>query len=148
MQSRRVPIALRPKLKAELDRLTKMKVITPNSEPTPWVSQIVLTPKKSGDIRVCIDPKELNRALLREHYELPVLEDILHELSQSKVFTKIDLSNGYWHVALDEPSSRLTTFQTCYGRYRWLKLPFWHQPNLPTPPQRVIQGSPGRDMHC
>ena len=55
---------------------------------------------------------------------MPVLEDVLHELSNSKVFTKVDLSNGYWHVKLSPESSRLTTMQTCFGRYAWLRLPF------------------------
>ena len=124
MPSRRVPLALRPKLKEELDKMTESGVIMPIDEPTQWLSQLVITQKKTGDLRVCIDPRELNRALLREHYILPVLDDTLHELSNSKVFTKADLSSGYWHIQLDEPSSLLTTFQTCFGRYRWLRLPF------------------------
>lgn len=45
-------------------------------------------------------------------------------MSKSKIFTKADLSSGFWHVQLDEESSLLTTFQTCFGRYRWLRLPF------------------------
>ncbi|RUS77745.1 hypothetical protein EGW08_014504 [Elysia chlorotica] len=53
-----------------------------------------------------------------------LLDDVLLELSESRVSTKIDLRNGFWHVLLDTDSSLLTTFQTCYGRYRWLRLPF------------------------
>lgn len=124
MADRRVPLAIRPKLKKELDRLSMMGVITPVEEPTPWVSQIVIAHKKSGDIRVCLDPHELNKSLMREHYTLPILEDVLHELRESKVFSKADLSSGYWHVVLDQESSLLTTFQTCFGRYRFLRLPF------------------------
>ena len=124
MARRRVPIAIRPKLKKELNRLVEMGVITPVQEPTSWVSQIVIAPKKSGEIRVCIDPHELNKVLLREHFTMPVLDDVLHELRDAKVFTKVDLSSGYWHVKLDDESSLLTTFQTCFGRYRWLRLPF------------------------
>ena len=124
MPSRRTPISLRPKLKVELGRLASLGVIVPVEEPTPWVSQLVIASKKNGDIRICLDPKELNKALLREHYTLPILEDTLHELGQSRVFSKADLCSGYWHVVLDEPSSLLTTFQTCFGRYRWLRLPF------------------------
>ncbi len=124
MARRRVPIAVRPKLKEELNRLEGLDVIVPVQEPTPWVSQIVIAQKKSGKIRVCVDPHELNKVLLREHYTLPVLDDVLHELRHSQVFTKADLSSGYWHVKLDDESSKLTTFQTPYGRYRWLRLPF------------------------
>ena len=124
MANRRVPISLRPKLKDLLENLVTKGVIAPVDEPTPWVSQIVLTKKKSGEIRMCLDPHELNKAIQREHYTLPILEDVLHELRESKFYTKADLSSGYWHVLLDEPSSLLTTFQTCFGRYRYLRLPF------------------------
>ena len=124
MADRRVPLSVRPQLKAELDRMTKLGVIKRVDEPTPWISQLVLVTKKSGALRVCIDPRELNRALLRERYTLPVLEDVVHNLGKSAVFTKADLSQGYWHIALDTESSMLTTFQTPEGRYRWLRLPF------------------------
>ncbi|XP_014672358.1 PREDICTED: uncharacterized protein LOC106812875 [Priapulus caudatus] len=122
--NRRVPIAVRPKLKMELERLKELNVISPVEEPTPWVSQMVVAHKKSGALRICINPHELNKALLREHYTLPVLDDALHELSDSRVFSKTDLASGYWHVKLDRESSLLTTFQTCFGRFRWLRLPF------------------------
>ena len=93
------PVAVHPKLKAKLDRMTKLGVITKVEEPTPWVSQIVVIPKKNGGVRVCIDPRELNKALLREHYTLSILENTLHELGQSGMFTKADLSSGYWLLA-------------------------------------------------
>ncbi|KAJ8049054.1 hypothetical protein HOLleu_01612 [Holothuria leucospilota] len=67
---------------------------------------------------------ELNNALLREHYTLPILEETLHELGQSRVFSKADLSSGYWHIQLEYESSLLTTFQTTHGRFRWKRLPF------------------------
>ena len=124
MPDRRIPVAMKPKLKAELDRLVSLGVIAPVDKPTPWVSQLVVTEKKSGALRVCIDPRELNKALQRERFTLPVLEDSLHELGESRVFSKADLASGYWHVKLDEESSLLTTFQTCHGRFRWLRLPF------------------------
>ena len=95
MPTRRIHIAARTKLKAELDRMTKLGVITKVEEPTPWLSQLVVVTKKNGGVRVCIDPRELNKALLREHYTLPILEETLHELGQSRMFTKADLSSGY-----------------------------------------------------
>ena len=124
MATRRTPIALRPQLKEALDKLVDLGVIEPVDQPTPWVSQIVLARKRSGEIRVCLDPHELNKAIQREHYTLPILEDVLHDLRNSTVFSKADLSSGYWHVKLDEESSYLTTFQTCFGRYRYTRLPF------------------------
>jgi len=64
MPARRIPILILPKLREELDRLTQLVVIATVDQPTPWVSQIVVTEKKSGDLRICLDPKKLNKALL------------------------------------------------------------------------------------
>ncbi|XP_064647478.1 uncharacterized protein K02A2.6-like [Lineus longissimus] len=122
--SRRIPVSLQPRLETEIYRLADINVLTPAEEPTPWVNQMVVTEKKSGDLRICLDPRELNRALQREHFPMPVLEDKLHKMASSRVFSKLDLSSGYWHVELDEESSLLMTFQTRFGRFRWRCLPF------------------------
>ena len=75
--SRRVPLALKPRLKQELERLTKLDVIAPMDAPTDWVSNVVIATKPSGVLRICIDPKELNKALKWERYPIPVIEDVL-----------------------------------------------------------------------
>ena len=121
---RRTAVSLKPKLKQELERLQKMEVIQQVDEPTDWVSQFVTRTKKSGDLRICIDPGQLDKALKREHYQLPIIEEVLPELAQAKVFSKLDLASGYWHIELDEESSLLTTFNTPFGRYKWRRLPF------------------------
>ena len=94
MASLRISIAIRLQLKGEIERLTAMGVIAPVDEPTPSPSQVVVVKKRSGALRVCIDPHELNKALQREHYTLPILEDVLHELQGATVFSKADLSSG------------------------------------------------------
>ena len=99
MPPRRVPIAVKEKLKHELDRLEKMNVITKVTEPTEWVSSLVTVQKSSGKIRVCIDPQHLNRALQRGHYPLPVIEDVLPMLNNVKVFTKADCKEGFCSVS-------------------------------------------------
>jgi ribosomal protein S26 len=66
--------------------------------------------RASGKVRLCIDPKPLNKALKRSHYLMPVVEDLLPELSQAKVFSKCDVKNAFWHVKLDEGSSHLSSF--------------------------------------
>ncbi|XP_060070555.1 uncharacterized protein K02A2.6-like [Ylistrum balloti] len=142
---RKVPIALRDRLKAELDRLESMNVITPVTEPTAWVSSMVMVVKPEK-IRICIDPKDLNKALKRSHYPLPTIEDILPQLHRAKVFSVLDARSGFWHVELDEESSLLTTFNTPYGRYRWLRMPF----GISTAPEeyqrrqnQTVEGLPG-----
>ena len=85
---------------------------------------MVVVPKKDGTLRICLDPKDLNKAILREHYPLPTIEDIATPLHGAKVFSILDMSKGFWHVLLDEPSPFLTTFHTPFGRYRWRRMPF------------------------
>lgn len=97
-----MPFAIKPKLKAELERLTDIGVLIPVDEPTDWVSNLVVATKESGDLRLCLDLQQLNKALKRERYPLPVIDDILPNLSRAKVFTKIDTRNGYWHMQLDD----------------------------------------------
>ena len=115
---RKVPIAIKPTLKVELARLEKLGIIKPVDEPTDWVSSLVLVKKPNGKLRICIDPKPLNKALKRSHYPLPVIDDILPELSQAKVFSVGDVKNGFWNVELHNESSYLTTFGTPFGRFR------------------------------
>ena len=121
---RRLPHAIKHKVKAELDRMVERDVIAAVHKPTNWVSQLVVAEKKNGDLRICIDPRPLNKALKREHYPLPVIEDILPDLNQAQIFSKLDMSSAFWQVRLDESSSNLTTFNTPFGRYRWRRLPF------------------------
>ena len=84
--------------------------------------------KSNGKIRLCIDPKPLNQALKRNHYPLPVIDDLLPELSKAKVFSAVNAKNGFWHVQLDTDSSFLTTFGTPWGRYHWTRMPFGISP--------------------
>ena len=63
MPPRRVPVALKEKFKEEIDRLVDVGVLTKVEEPTKWVSSSVVTAKPNGKVRVCIDPRPLNKAL-------------------------------------------------------------------------------------
>lgn len=117
-------MALRAKIKETLDELHSSGVIEPVTKPTPWISSMLAVSKKNGKIRVCLDPKDRNIAVLRENYPMPTIEDIATRLHGAKVFTVLDAKNGFWHVKLDEESSYLTTFHTPFGRYRWCRMPF------------------------
>ena len=96
----------------------------PVNVPTAWISATLVTMKKNGNIRLCIDPKPLNEALKRNHYPLPTIEDVLPALSNERCFTVLDAKHGFWHVTLDEDSSYATTFGTPWETYRWLREPF------------------------
>ena len=102
----------------------RSKIIEPVSKPTPWISSMLAVLKKNGKIRICLDPKDLNKAILQENYPMPTIEDIATRLHGAKVFSVLDAKNGFWHVKLDEESSHLTTFHTPFGRYHWCRMPF------------------------
>ena len=121
---RKVPVAIKDKLKVELERMENQNIICKVTEPTDWVNSLVTVEKTDGSLRICLDPKDLNRAIKRPHYPNKTLDDILPELSNAKVFSKLDARSGYWSIKLSERSSYLTVFNSPFGRYRFLRLPF------------------------
>ena len=121
---RKIAIPLQEQVKTELDELERQGILRQVTIPTPWISSLVVTKKKSGKIRLCLDPKDLNEEIERENYPLPTIEDIATKMHKAKVFTVLDVKNGFWHVKLAEESSYLTTFNTPFGRYRWIRMPF------------------------
>ena len=109
--ARRVPVALRVKVKEELDRMQQIGVIEPVEQPTEWVSSIcMVTIVKPNKLRICIDPRRLNEAVLREHYPLLTVEEVVSRIPGAKYFSTFDAASGFWQIPLDEASSRLTTF--------------------------------------
>ena len=103
--------------------MVEENILAPVNEATDWVSSIV-TVVKPNKLRICIDRKDLSRAIMRSLYPLPTVEEVATSLSKAKVFSVLDAKSGFWKVLLDEVSSRLTTFNIPFGRYRWLGMPF------------------------
>ncbi|CAF4891520.1 unnamed protein product [Pieris macdunnoughi] len=121
---RRIPFSLLEQLKEELAMLEKDQIITKVEEPTEWVSSIVIASKKNGKLRLCIDPRKLNKAIMHPHYQFPTIDEIKSSLSGTQYFTTLDANKGFYMLKLDEASSKLCTFITPQGRYRFLRLPF------------------------
>ena len=121
---RRIPQAMMRSLKQELDRLKRLEVIKEVSEPTEWLFSLVTVKKPNGNIRVCIDPQPLNAALKRAPVMTPILDDILPQLEGAKIFSVIDVKDGYWNLKLSEKASFLTATSTPFGNIRFLRLPF------------------------
>ena len=117
MAVRKFPAALKEELENELERLEGTGVLEKVTIPTDWVSSLVVEGKKNGKIHLCVDPKPLNEALKRCHYPLPIVDNILPELTKVKVFSLVDARNGFWHVEEDRESSLLTMMATPFGRY-------------------------------
>nr|XP_029698987.1 uncharacterized protein LOC115251324 [Takifugu rubripes] len=114
---RKIPFALREKLKDELVRMEKLGVIKKIDEPTEWVSSLVVLQKETGALRTCLDPRDLNKAIKREHFKLPTREEIMAQFAGAKWFSKLDASSGFWQMRLDEESSRLCTFKDEVRRF-------------------------------
>ena len=121
---RKIPFPQYEEVKLEIEKMEKLGVIVKVDAPTEWVSSILVVPKPNGKMRICLDPKDLNRAIKRQHYKLPTREEILAQFSDARIFTKLDASQGFWQMRLDDESSYLTTFNTPFGRYRYLRLPY------------------------
>ena len=121
---RHVALPLRPQVERELTRMESMGVISKVNEPTPWCAGMVVVPKKSGSVRICVDLKPLNESVLREVHPLPKVDETLAQLSGAKVFSKLDANSGFWQIPLEKSSRLLTTFITPTGRYCFNKLPF------------------------
>ena len=88
------------------------------------MSSLVVVEKPNGKVRLCLDPRDLNKAIQREHYPMQTVEEVVTELSGAKVFSVLDATSGFWHIKLDEKSSELLTFNTPFGRYQYLRMPF------------------------
>ena len=104
--------------------MESMGVISKMDEPTLWRAGIVVAPKKGGAIRICVDLKPLNENVIREVHPLPKVDEILAQLSGTKLFSKLDANSGFWQIPLSQSSRPLTTFITPYGRYCFNKMPF------------------------
>ena len=115
---RRVPLAMKDKIVAELHRMTRLGVITPVQEPTEWVSAMVAARKRDWSIRLCINPVNLNKALLRPHHPLKTVEEVIADMPDAKLLC------GFRQVLLSKESSKLTTFMTPVGRYAFLRMPY------------------------
>ena len=122
--SRNVPIPLRAKVTEELNRMEEMGVISKVEEPTEWCAGMVVVPKKTGAVRICVDLKPLNTSVRREVHPLPKVDDTLAQLTGARFFSKLDANSGFWQIPLSSASRLLTTFITPSGRYCFNKLPF------------------------
>ena len=121
---RKVPIESKEAIDKELDYLIEEEIITEQVEPTPWVSSVTFPRKPNGDVRVCLDPSNLNKAIIREHHKLMTMEEIAHQLAGVTVYTKANALKAFLQIHLTHEASLLTTFNSHQGRLRFLRMPF------------------------
>ena len=123
---RKAPFHLRKKIEEKLQELQDQDIIEDATGPTPWVSPLVAQPKPKNpdDIRLCVDMRAANQAILRERHDTPTIDEIIAELNGSKYFSKLDLRSGYHQLLLSPESRYITTFATHVGLKRYKRLNF------------------------
>lgn len=121
---RNVPHALLSKLQETLNHLQEVNIIKKVNGPSEWVHPLVLVKKNDGSLRICLDPLHLNKIIKREHCKLLSLDEITSQLQGAKYFSKLDASQAFYQIPLDDASSELCTFGTPFGRYKFLRMPY------------------------
>ena len=104
--------------------MEQLGVIERVHEATEWVNSMVTVTKPNGKLRICIDPRDLNRAIKREYYPMRTIEEVVSRMPNAKIFSVLDASSGFWQVKLDHESAKLCTFNTPFRRYMFKRLPF------------------------
>ena len=118
------PYHLQHRAQLAIDEMIQNDVIEehPSNEPAPWVSNSVLSPKDDGSVRVTMNAKNVNKALISSNIPIPKHEDIKTKLSGARIFSKMDLKSAFWQVELDEGSRYLTVFHANDKLYRYKRL--------------------------
>ena len=124
----RIPVHLKEAFKQEVDKMLQVGIIKPVHEATPWINSFVLVESKdklnNTKLCICLDPTNLNKAIIREPYHFRMPKDIAHLLADDCIMTVCDCKKGYWYQKLDGASPFLTTFNTEIGRFRYTVMPF------------------------
>ena len=121
---RKVPIESKQGIEEAIDYMVAEGILEPQIEPTPWVSSVTYPVKPSGEVRPCLDVRDLNKAIIQENHKPQTVEEIAHQLAGAVVFTKADALKAFLQVHLTEASSRLLVINTHKGRYRFKRMPF------------------------
>lgn len=121
---RRVPISVESQVEDKLNEALQNDIIERVTQPSAWISPIVVIFKPTGDIRICVDMRRANEAILRENYPLPTFDSFMTKLRNAKYFSRLDLMNAYHQLELEKDSRPITTFITHKGMFRYKRLMF------------------------
>lgn len=123
-------------VESQVEHMLKLGVITPSS--SSWNSPYLLVPKSNGKTRFCTDFRRLNSISGDESYPVPRIDQIIDQFSNKRIFSIIDLRDGFWQVPLAAEDQEKTAFSTHIGKFHYLRMPF----GLKTAPasfQRMIE---------
>ena len=119
--ARNVPIPQRNKVRDEPERMESMGVIDKVTAPIQWCTSMVVMPKSSGAVKICIDLRLFNESILGKSYSVPKVDETLAQLSRATIFSKVDANSGFWQIPQSEDSQQYNTF---ISHYCFKKLPF------------------------
>lgn len=118
----RLSYAERERVRSMVQEMLDADIVCESS--SSYASPILLVKKKTGEQRLCVDYRALNRKTKREHYPLPLIDDQLDMLSGHSVFITLDLASGYYQIPITESSQDKTSFVTPDGQYNFKRMPF------------------------
>ena len=121
---RKVSIESKEAIDKELDYLIEEEIITQQVEPTPWVSSVTFPMKPNREVRACLDPSNLNKAIIREHHKPMTVEEIAHELAGPTIYTKADALKAFLQIHLTQEASLSMMFNSHRGCLCFLRMPF------------------------
>ncbi len=119
---RRTPEALRLIVKTQIEEMENHNIIRENT--SPYAAPVVMVPKKGGEMRFCIDYRQLNKVTIKDRYPLPRIDDTIDALYGAKYFSTLDLFSGYWQIEIEETDKHKTAFICEYGQYEFNRMPF------------------------
>lgn len=138
------PVVFRPYRLSQTERLEVRSMVDEllhhniiRESTSPYASPILVVKKKTGDKRLCVDYRALNRKTIKQHYPIPRIEDQIDRLAGSKYFCALDLASGYYQIPLAEQSKSKTAFVTPDGQFEFNRMPFGLA-NAPAIFQRTI----------
>ena len=120
----KVPIEHKVEIKKELNEMVHQGIIAKQMELTPWVSSLMYLKKTNGKLRICLNQKDLNKAIIQEHHKALTLKEIAHILTGATKFSKVEGNKAFFGMHLTKQASLLTTFNMHLGRYRFFWVPF------------------------
>ncbi|GFX22303.1 retrovirus-related Pol polyprotein from transposon 412 [Trichonephila clavipes] len=123
---RRLAYTERQEVNKQIEEWLNEGIIRPSS--SKYASPIVMVKKKDGSSRICIDYRKLNQKLVKDKFPLPLIEDVLDTLQEAKVYSTLDLHNGFFHVDVDEDCRKYTSFIVPDGQFEFNKVPFGLSP--------------------
>jgi len=121
--ARRIPFRIRDQVEKKLMEMEAAGIIERVTEPTEWVSPMVVASKPNGDVRICIDPTDLNRAIQRQHFAVPSVEELFGRISKARFYATLDATSGFYQIPLT-----LQLILSLHNGYSFWALPF------PSPP--------------